>query len=188
MTIYNQLLDEALPILRRGRLGDAAHIRSAYKNAQRFFKKEIHNPRVLFPAVILHDIGFGLIRRQFRPLLAGGKKSKELAHSITGVSSAYAAHLLPSYGFSAEEIKAIRFCIEYGDEETLSVKAPPAEMVMLHDLNLLDRFTPHRLKVARINRTREQLKEILDESLVAILTPEIKEEAKKRYCLLQKKI
>ncbi|MBI4268314.1 hypothetical protein HY627_00585 [Candidatus Uhrbacteria bacterium] len=185
MRVYEKLLSDMTPVLRQGRPGDSAHIKSAFANAQRFCKRGVHNPRVLFPAVILHDIGFGLLRRQFIPLVAGGKKSKELTHSITGVSSAYAAHLLPSYGFTPDEIKAIRFCLEYGDEETLSVKNPPAEMVMLHDLNFLDRFFPHRVRVARINRTSEQLREILNKSLAAILSQEIKEEAKRRYASLK---
>lgn len=179
--LYDRLFAELIPILCNGRPGDAAHIKSAYKNAQRFIRKGVHNPRILYPAVLLHDVGFGFLRKSTIPLVAGQKKISELSHAVTALSSAYAGWILARHGFSDTEIKTIRFCIEYGDDEKLSVKNPPAEMILLHDLNFLDRFYPHRVRIALKRHPKKDFQKILDRSLAAILTPEIKEEAKRRY-------
>lgn len=56
-----QLWNRVLPLLERGRPGDTEHTRAAVENGKALIAKEGGNPRVVIPALILHDVGWSQV-------------------------------------------------------------------------------------------------------------------------------
>lgn len=180
-TPYDKLFAEVVPLLKSGRLGDYQHIKSVYAKLIDGFRKGqfTYNPRIMLPAAILHDVGFGFLKQKHMRYFTGRKRVLPMRNAIDTLSRAFSAHLLLEHGFHQPEIKEILYIMQNGDQENIRVRRRPIELILLHDLNLYDRFLPHRIKAAEHMRTRDEYRSILQASYSNILLPQLKQEAKK---------
>lgn len=178
--LYQEIFDAVKPLLRSGRPGDYAHIRSVYESLVSLCKNDAYdvNPRILITAGILHDCGFGFIKKRYMRYFTGQQKVAEMKDAANALTLAYVPALLVSFGFSKREIDVIVEIIRHSDEETLSIKLPSLELRILHDLNLYDRFLPHRLRALRVlYPDAKKAKTLLQRSLEHIILPEFRERA-----------
>jgi len=178
--VYDQIFEKVKPLLRSGRPGDYAHIKSVYRSLMAICEQEKYhvNPRILIPAGILHDCGFGFLKKRYIRFFTGQEKVTAMKDTINDLTRAYAPVCLGEFGFAEEEIKKIQEIIRYSDEEILSVTNPSIELQILHDLNLYDRFLPHRLKLLKIlYPDSEKARVVLERSLLHIILPEFRTKA-----------
>lgn len=178
---YDKLFAEVSSLLKSGRPGDYQHIKSVYAKLVDGYRRKLFTfrPRIMLPAAILHDVGFGFLKQKHMRYFTGGKRVLPMRDAIDILTRAYTEHLLPLHGFRQSEITAMIYVMQHGDQEKIRVRRRPIELVLLHDLNLYDRFLPHRRKIAERTRSRDEFRIILKESYKHILLPQLKQEAKK---------
>lgn len=180
--LYDQIFEKVKPLLQSGRPGDYAHIKSVYRSLLAICEQEKYavNPRVLISAGILHDCGFGFLKKKHIRLFTGQEKVAAMKDVINDLTLAYAPVCLREFGFSEQEIESVREIIRHSDDEILSVTNPSIELQILHDLNLYDRFLPHRLKLLKtLYPDPKKAKAVLEKSLQHIMLPEFKKKALK---------
>ena len=178
--LYDKIFEKIKPLLRTGRPGDFAHIKSVYRLMIDYCqdKKYRLDPRIALPAAILHDCGYGFIKKKFMRLFTGHAKIASMKDAVNRMTLAYVPAFLREFGFTEKEINGISLIIQYSDEDTVSVQNPSIELQILHDLNLYDRFLPHRVKTLRIlYPDKAKTLSILERALEYIILPEIKDKA-----------
>lgn len=186
--LYDRILLKVTPQLRRGRPGDYLHTTRMYRTLRAYYRGRRYRfePRIAFPAVILHDCGFGFIKQTYMSYFTGQQKVMTMRDVVNQLTLAYVKPCLADFSFTAREIRKISECIRHGDQEVLSEKQPSIELILLHDLNLLDRFSAQRVAVLRqLYPSREKRVAILDRSLRFIILPDLKQDAKE---LLKKRM
>ena len=174
------MFETVKPLLRSGRPGDYTHIKNMYRMLVSSCESEKYavNPRVLIPAGILHDCGYGFVRKQYMRYFTGRQKVSAMKKTANDLTIAYIPIILRQFSFSEKEIAEISDTVRHSDEERLSLKDPSMELQILHDLNLYDRFLSHRLRVMRIlYPDLEDVSIMLQKSLANIILPEFKEKA-----------
>jgi hypothetical protein len=175
--LYERVFEAVQPLLRSGRPGDYAHIKSVYGMLVALCEKGDYevNPRVLITAGILHDCGFGFIKKRYMRFFTGQEKVPAMKEVANGLTLAYVPFLLPSFGYAPQEIEAILDIIRHSDEEILTVKRPSLELQILHDLNLFDRFLPHRLRALKaLYPDPKKADVLLSRSLEHMILPEFR--------------
>lgn len=185
--LFDKIFMKVKPLLRSGRPGDYAHIKSVYRTLVRLCGKEDYpiNPRILVPAGILHDCGFGFLKKEHMYYFTGQKKVTAMKEVIGGLTLAYIPVCLHEFQFSDQEIEGIKYIVRYSDESVLPMENPSLELQILHDLNLYDRFLPHRLKTLNtLYSDPMKRRVVLEDSLRYIILPAFKKKAEK----LMKKI
>jgi len=181
--VYDQIFEKVKPLLQSGRPGDYAHIKSVYRALMEICEQEKYhvNPHILIPAGILHDCGFGFLKKKYIRFFTGQEKVVAMKDTINDLTLAYVPVCLREFGFSDQEIEKIREIIRHSDEEILSVTNPSIELQILHDLNLYDRFLLHRLKLLKtLYPDSEKARAVLEKSLHHIILPEFKKKALRR--------
>lgn len=178
--LYDTIFEKVKPLLMSGRPGDYAHIKSVYRSLRTICEQQRYpvNARVLIAAGILHDCGFGFLKKRYIRLFTGQEKVVAMKDVINELTLAFVPVCLRECGYSEGEIEAVRDIIRYSDEEVLSVSDPSWELRILHDLNLYDRFLPHRLRLLKKSYPDpEKVRMVLEKSFRYIILPEFKEKA-----------
>ncbi|OGI30145.1 MAG: hypothetical protein A3G09_01025 [Candidatus Moranbacteria bacterium RIFCSPLOWO2_12_FULL_48_12] len=185
--LFDRIFTKVKPLLRSGRPGDYAHIKSVYRTLVRLCENEKYpvNFRVLISAGILHDCGFGFLKKEHMHYFTGQKKVVAMKKVIGGLTLAYIPVCLHEFQFSDQEIDDIKYIVRYSDESVLPMENPSLELQILHDLNLYDRFLPHRLKILNtLYPDPVKRRAVLEDSLKYIILPTFRKKAEK----LMKKI
>lgn len=175
--LYDQIFEKVKPLLRSGRPGDYLHIKSVYSSIVSICENKTYdvNPRVLLTAGILHDCGFGFVKEKYMNFFTGQEKVGLMRDAINELTIAYIPPCLKEFSFSDEEIIEIQNIVKYSDEEVLSIANPSLELQILHDLNLYDRFLPHRIKLLKkLFPDPSKAQMIIQRTLEHIILPEFK--------------
>lgn len=178
--LYDRIFNKVKPLLHSGRPGDYMHTKSVYETMFDFCVKGVYklNPRTALPAAILHDCGYGFIKKKYMRMFTGQTKIAALKIAVNNLTISYVSTCLQEFGFNNKEINEIIFIIQYSDEDRLSARNPSIELQILHDLNLYDRFLPHRIKTLKVlYRDKKRATQILERALQDIVLTEIREKA-----------
>lgn len=179
--LYDTMFEKVTPLLRGGREGDYQHIQSVYKKMIEMYENKTidFNPRIGIAAGILHDCGFGFIKDEYLHLMYGQDKVMLLREVVDDLSVAHAQYFLKDYQFTPEEVEKVADIIRHSDEEKLKDPNPSIELVLLHDLNLFDRFLPHRMEIlTKYYPDLEKQRKVMTKSYENIILPVIKAEAR----------
>lgn len=178
--LYERLFETVKPLLCSGRPGDYTHIKNVYRMLVSLCESERYlvNPRVLITAGILHDCGYGFIKKKYMPYVTGQQKISAMKKAANDMTLAYIPVVLSTFSFTEKEISNIVGVVRYSDDEQLSIQNPSMELQILHDINLYDRFFPHRLKtLEKLYPDSQKSRTLLARSLEHILLPEFRERA-----------
>lgn len=110
--------------------------------------------------------------------LTGQSKVEPMRDAINELTVAYIPACLKEFDFTEEEVIEIQNIIKYSDEEVLSVENPSLELQILHDLNLYDRFLPHRINLLkRLFPDPIKANKVIQRTLEHIILPEFKQKS-----------
>ena len=123
-----QIWAEALKYLERGRPGDVEHTRRVVAYCKALLAKEPGNPRVVVPALILHDTGWSRVNfSDFVDAPAVDKKDTESVRLHMHHGAEIAREILEAFGWEPALIQRIAAIIAVHDA--------PEEIRALHDLD-----------------------------------------------------
>src|SRR3972149_4717601 len=119
--LYDQIFEKIKPLLRTGRPGDFTHTKSVYRLMIDYCRDNKYrlDPRVALPAAILHDCGYGFVKKKIMRLFTGHTKITLMKDAVNRMTLAYVPTYLREFGFTEEEINNISFVIRYSDEDKL---------------------------------------------------------------------
>lgn len=173
----DKMFQSITKLLRSGRPGDYQHIKSLYAILVKGYEKGelAYDSRIMLPATLLHDVGFGFIKTAHMHYFTGQKKVNAMRDAVQEITLGFVPAFLAEYEMTPEDIEKIVYIIRYSDDETLSVPSPSQELILLHDLNLYDRLLPHRIRaVKKMNTDKVKLETVLRKSVAAIINPMIR--------------
>jgi len=185
---YGKIWDLALPLLKRGRLGDDKHALEVVDLIMNYKGKLRLDKDVLIPVAIMHDIGHSAILPEHFKFVTGPEKiaNAKLVHMLTGAK--IAKEILDSIGYNSEKIKEIIDIISIHDADQLtgidSDRIYNSENKRIfHDIDSLDRFNKERLDLFKKqfkDRDSGYIKEQLLTSMKMIFYPEFRKIAEER--------
>ncbi|MEJ2718568.1 MAG: HD domain-containing protein, partial [Deltaproteobacteria bacterium] len=162
-----QLWNRALSFLDRGRPGDTEHTRAVVENGRALLAKEGGNPRVVIPALILHDVGWSQV--DFSDFITAPGQAKTEVGSIylhMGYGARIASDILNDVKWDPTLIQRITAIIAVHDipEEIRALGDLDATLVF--EADWLDKFAPARqeryVRPAKGDRAIEELRRFLD--------------------------
>ena len=143
--IYKEILNLALPYLKKGRQGDVEHIKWMLGEAEKVCKKESLDESIILPVVILHDIGYGIVKKD-NPF----KLTLRKEHMKKG--AILAAQILKKVNYPENKAKIITYYISVHDNWALndhSVYKKNKLLGIFNDLDYIWMFTPKGFNIVR---------------------------------------
>lgn len=162
-----RLWNRALSFLERGRPGDVEHTRAVVQNGKTLLAKEGGNPRVVIPALILHDVGWSQVDfSDFITAPAEAKKDVGSIHLHMRYGARIASDILHELHWDAALIPRITAIIAVHDlpEEIRALDDLDATLVF--EADWLDKYVPQRqeryVRPVKGERAVEELREFLN--------------------------
>lgn len=134
-TIYLKLWEKARPYYLKGRQYDVAHVEWLMQQAQAILLQEKLNEKLLMPLVILHDVGYSVIKDN-NPNVKD--QSSKVLHMQAGAK--IAAKLLKAVDYEPKLSDEIVYYISVHDNWVLDDDVPfqsCKELAVLNDLDFL---------------------------------------------------
>ena len=162
-----QLWNRALFFLERGRPGDTEHTRATVDNGKALLAKEGGNPRVVIPALILHDVGWSQV--DFSDFITAPGEAKTDAgstHLHMRYGAEIASDILNDLKWNSALIQRITAIIAVHDipEEVRALDDLDATLVF--EADWLDKYSPERqeryVRAVKGQRGVEELRRFLD--------------------------
>ncbi|MFA6097916.1 MAG: HD domain-containing protein [Patescibacteria group bacterium] len=137
--IYAQIWKEAAHFLKKGRKWDYLHTKIIIRYAEKLSKLNNIDGMILMPAVILHDIGWGVLPKKLKINYRG--KQARLAHMRAGAK--LARQILLKINFPRQYISEIVHLVGVHDlpSESIGGILTAKYERLLRDIDLLWRFT-----------------------------------------------
>lgn len=159
--VYNKILALAKPYLKKGRKYDYQHTVYLLKLAKKIFEKEELDLTIMIPALILHDIGWGLLDTKYKNNF--NTKKARIAHMKIGAD--ISKKVLKSINYPKHKINKISHLISVHDNMSGGVKKTlhKKEEIILANVDFLWRLSRigmnYNVKIKKISGNK-YLKEI----------------------------
>ncbi len=136
---YNKILSLAKPYLKKGRKYDYQHTVYLLKLAEKIFIKEGLDLTIMMPALILHDIGWGLLDDKYKNNFSTNKA--RLAHMKIGAN--FSKKILGNINYPKYKINKISHLISVHDNMSEGVKKTlnKKEEIILANVDFLWRIS-----------------------------------------------
>tara|TARA_Y100000310_G_C20696019_1_gene825800 strand:- start:1209 stop:1787 length:579 start_codon:yes stop_codon:yes gene_type:complete len=143
--IYQQIWKLALPYYKKGRYGDTHHIEWMMKEANQIIKKEKLDDSIFLPLVILHDIGYAMVKKD-NPFKLDLRK----AHMKEG--AILAEQILNQINYPKNKTKIITYYISVHDNwafKDYKIFKKDKLLGIFNDLDFTWMFTPKGFNIVR---------------------------------------
>jgi len=157
-----QLWAQAVVFLEQGRPGDLDHTRAVVANGRILLAKEGGNPRVVIPALILHDVGWGRVDfSDFINAPAEAKRDVESVHMHMRYGAQIASDILSNIRWDDEAIRKITSIIAVHDIPEKVLALDDLDATLVFEADWLDKYVPERQnRYFDVVPNRTELKEI----------------------------
>jgi HD superfamily phosphodiesterase len=162
-----QLWSRALPLIKKGRPGDVEHTRSALALGKKLLAKEGGNPRIVIPALILHDVGWSRVNyADFITAEPDVKKDTESIKRHMRYGAQIATDILNDLGWEPDLVPSISGIIAVHDAPDVIQSMNDLNATLVFEADWLDKYSPDRqevfLNVVKDHEALEELKQFLD--------------------------